>query len=69
MYNFTLRFHNATYKYEEKGHVYDFFKPWQYGLTDMNYRSPLQNENAKDKAFPSLSPANKRGNPIKKTIK
>ena len=24
MYNFTLRFHNATYKYEEKGHVYDF---------------------------------------------
>jgi len=25
MYNFTLRFHNATYKYEEKGHVYDFF--------------------------------------------
>jgi hypothetical protein len=38
MYNFTLKFHNATYKYEEKGHVYDFFKPWQYGLTDMNYR-------------------------------
>ena len=38
MYNFALRFHNATYKYEEKGHVYDFFKPWQYGLTDMNYR-------------------------------
>ena len=26
MYNFTLRFHNTTYKYEEKGHVYDFFK-------------------------------------------
>ena len=27
MYNFTLRFHNATYKYEEKGHVYDFLNP------------------------------------------
>ena len=38
MYNFTLKFHNTTYKYEEKGMFIIFFKPWQYGLTDMNYR-------------------------------
>lgn len=27
MYNFTLRFHNATYKYEEKGMFMIFLNP------------------------------------------